>query len=79
MLAPVNFASMTAGSPEEPVYLYQVPADAITGVIMGARGNAALRTSVQELKRQDPRYSQLRLLEARVDERSSAIQLKEAE
>jgi hypothetical protein len=61
----------------EPVYLFDFPADAVTGVILGARSAPALTANVQAVLA-DPRYSHISLRRATLAEESGAVIISDA-
>lgn len=73
VLAPFSFAAHTFARHDGDVYLFELPPDAITGVILGARASPKLHAAVEALVATDPRYTHLELLQATLDPPTASI------
>ena len=72
MLVPVTDATETFSGPDGPIYLFPLPAPAVTKLILGARSDQTVRASAEQLLA-EPRYSHVLLQRAVLAERTSEI------
>jgi hypothetical protein len=75
VLAPVQMADEVLSSNAEPVYLFNIPPEAITGVILGPRSSTTTRGSIQALRANDARYSHLNIWQSEISQEHGGIQL----
>ncbi|WP_066270835.1 DUF2971 domain-containing protein [Hydrogenophaga palleronii] len=68
MIQPLSSASRIIGDGPEAIHLFEFPAEAIRGVILGARMPEAKKVEIRGLLSQSPRYSHVRCVDARVDD-----------
>jgi hypothetical protein len=75
MLAPLQDASRTVATAGEPVHLYEVPPDALTSVVIGARTGASVERRVRDILHTNPDLTHVSVSRAVLDLQRQRIQL----
>lgn len=75
ILAPVVDASEVVPSNDGPICLFDVPPGAVTGIVLGARVTEETSVLLEQLLREDPRYTHLSLEQATLDTERDSIRV----